>query len=115
MWDTGNLKEKIQPEEVYYYPKKIDLKKNWEIEQQWNPFELPIDAQKPLEIKKNKPKKKKGEQDQTNPDDENSEEDQWGDSYYNPNNPYGANGNSSNNRNRNRNSGFNGMSNGSRY
>lgn len=115
VWDTGNLKEKIQPEEVYYYPKKIDLKKNWEIEQQWNPFELPIDAQKPLEIKKNKPKKKKGEQDQTNPDDENSEEDQWGDSYYNPNNPYGANGNSSNNRNRNRNSGFNGMSNGSRY
>lgn len=30
-WDTGNLLKKIQPEEVYYYSKKINLKANWEI------------------------------------------------------------------------------------
>ncbi|MDE6118737.1 MAG: hypothetical protein K2F82_02605, partial [Muribaculaceae bacterium] len=46
------------PEETYYFPKKLTLKKNWDLEQGWNIFELPIDQQKPLEIKKNKPKEK---------------------------------------------------------
>ncbi|MDE6358178.1 MAG: hypothetical protein K2L29_01120, partial [Duncaniella sp.] len=34
-WTTGNLLDSIQPEEVYYYPKKITLKKNWNIDQSW--------------------------------------------------------------------------------
>lgn len=106
IWDTGKLKEKLQPEEVYYYPKKLDLKKNWEVEQQWNPFELPIDTQKPAEIKKNKPKKKKGEEENNNEDEENNEEDEWGSGYnnYNNSNPYGNNNNNRNSRNNN---GFN--------
>lgn len=60
-WDTGNMTLKLQPEEVYYYPKKIQLKKNWDVEQTWDINELAVDVQKPMGIKKNKPKPKKGE------------------------------------------------------
>ncbi|WP_303408863.1 Ig-like domain-containing protein, partial [uncultured Duncaniella sp.] len=63
-WTTGSIADSIQPEEVYYYPKKINLKKNWTIEQSWNINELPVDQQKPQEIKKNKPKRKKGDPDE---------------------------------------------------
>lgn len=55
-WDTGKYSEHRQPEEVYYFPKKLSLKKNWDVEQNWNIYELPLDAQKPMEIRKNKPK-----------------------------------------------------------
>lgn len=57
-YDTGIL-DSIQPEEVFYCPKKIVLKKNWEVEQRWNIYETAIDMQKPKEIVKNKPKAKK--------------------------------------------------------
>ena len=55
-WDTGNYALHIQPEEVYYYPKKLNFKKNWDVEQNWDIYELPLDVQKPMAIKKNKPK-----------------------------------------------------------
>ncbi len=73
-WDTGNISEKRQPEEVYYYPKKINLKKNWDMQQTWDIYELPVDQQKPLEIKKNKPKL--SERDRLNKKDEDEEEDE---------------------------------------
>lgn len=57
-YDTGIL-DSIQPEEMFYCPKKIVLKKNWEVEQRWDIYETPIDLQKPKEIVKNKPKAKK--------------------------------------------------------
>ncbi len=79
-WDTGNLKGALQPEEVYYYPKKINLKQNWDITQDWNIYDVAIDMQKPLDIKKNKPKQKKGERNQQYDDEE--EEDEWGNGYY---------------------------------
>ena len=60
-WDTGKLLSGLQPEEVYYYDKRIDLKGNWDVEQSWDLYALPIDAQKPYAIKKNKPKLKRGE------------------------------------------------------
>lgn len=78
-WDTGNMKAALQPEEVYYYPKKIVLKPNWDVEQSWNIYELPLDMQKPYEIKKNKPKLKNGER---RPD-EDEEEDEYGDDFFN--------------------------------
>ncbi len=56
-YDTGNISLRQQPEEVYYYPKKLNVKKNWDIEQTWNLYDLPIETQKPLEIKKNKPQR----------------------------------------------------------
>ena len=53
--DTGNYALHQQPEEVYYYNKKLSLKQNWDIEQSWNIFDLPVDEQKPMAIRKNKP------------------------------------------------------------
>ena len=73
-WTTGSITDSIQPEEVYYYPKKINLKKNWTIEQSWNINELPVDQQKPQEIKKNKPKRKKGDPEERPTDDEEEDE-----------------------------------------
>ena len=32
-WDTGNYLKKVQPEKVYYLPKEIELRANWDIEQ----------------------------------------------------------------------------------
>lgn len=61
-YDTGLLLDSIQPEETYYYPKRIDLKKNWDVEQNWNITEMPVDLQKHTDIKKNKPKPKPGEE-----------------------------------------------------
>jgi len=60
LWSTGSL-DSIQPEEVAYYPKKIDLKRNWDIEQSWDIYELPVDKQKPYALLKNKPKLRRGE------------------------------------------------------
>ena len=74
-WDTGNITDSIQPEEVYYYGKKLDLRANWDVEQSWNIYELALDKQKPNAIKKNKPKLRKGE---TAPTDEDIEYDEWG-------------------------------------
>jgi len=71
---TNGLLDSIQPEEVYYYPKKITLKKNWGIEQSWDIYELPIDMQKPQEIKKNKPKRKRGENDDREEEEEEEDE-----------------------------------------
>lgn len=76
-WDTGSIDLKLQPEEVAYYNKKIDLRANWDNELTWNIYTIPLDQQKPGAIKKNKPKLKKGQKD---PDttDEDEELDEWG-------------------------------------
>jgi len=80
LWTTGSIADSRQPEEVYYYPKKFNLKKNWDIEQEWNINELPVEQQKPYEIVKNKPKLKKGERD-TNATDEEEEEEFFDDPF----------------------------------
>lgn len=64
-WDTGNYDEHLQPEDVYYYSKKLNLRKNWEVTEHWDLFSLPVDKQKPSELKKNKPEAKKWEQKKT--------------------------------------------------
>lgn len=56
VWGTGNYAEKLQPEEVFYYPKEFDIKQNWQVEEYWNVNETPLPNQKPLDITKNKPK-----------------------------------------------------------
>ena len=65
---------------MYYFAKKLELKKNWDVEQTWNIDELAIDVQKPYAIKKNKPKLKRGEQ----PPVEQDEETDYLDENYNP-------------------------------
>lgn len=59
-WDTGDLSSLRQPEEVYYYPKKLTLMANWEFEETWNPDDTPLLQQKPDDIKKDGNKKKDG-------------------------------------------------------
>jgi hypothetical protein len=39
LWDTGNFMEKRQTEEVIYFPKEIDVRSNWDVEQ---PFDLSL-------------------------------------------------------------------------
>ena len=58
-WDTGNFEEHIQPEMVYYYFQVLELKANFELQQTWNLFDRPLDMQKPLDLKKQKPDEKK--------------------------------------------------------
>lgn len=33
VWDTGNYLQKLQPEEVIYFPKNIDIRANWDVQQ----------------------------------------------------------------------------------
>ena len=58
-WDTGNYKEHLQPEEVYYYPKRLRLRANWDLDENWNIYETALDLQKPEEIRRNKPEQAK--------------------------------------------------------
>ena len=60
-WDTGSVADTVQPEDVFYFSKKLNLKKNWDVEQQWNIYETPVNLQKPEDIKKNKPPRPKWE------------------------------------------------------
>lgn len=60
-WDTGSVADTLQPEDVFYFSRKLNLKKNWDVEQQWNIYETPVDLQKPEDIKKNKPPRPKWE------------------------------------------------------
>lgn len=51
-WDTGDLSTRRQPEEVYYYPKKLTLKANWDFEETWDYKQVSLLKQKPAELKK---------------------------------------------------------------
>lgn len=69
VWDTGSYEEKRQPEMVYYYPQVIDIRVRMEYEQDWNVNTVPLDKQKPDELKKQKPdedKKNKNKNGQNN-------------------------------------------------
>ena len=37
-WDSGNVKKRIQPENIWVYPKQITLRSNWEAEE---PIDIP--------------------------------------------------------------------------
>lgn len=99
-YDTGNYDERRQPEETYYYPGAVNLKKNWDIEQAWDINAVAIDLQKPEEIKKNKPEKKKWEETEKKKqtDDEYDEFEDGFDEYGNPTGYGSGNSNSINNK-----------------
>ncbi|MCM1436915.1 MAG: Ig-like domain-containing protein [Prevotella sp.] len=78
IFDTGNYDSQTQPEIVFYYPKKINLKKNWTIDQMWSLYDTAVDKQKPDAIRKNKPSVRKRGKKQT----ENTEEED--DDYFDP-------------------------------
>lgn len=49
-WDTGNYAKHLQPEEVYYYPKKLTLIKNWDFEETIDFYKTPLLQQKPKDL-----------------------------------------------------------------
>lgn len=91
-YDTGNVAAGIQPEEVYYYPRKLSLKKNWDVEQSWNIYELPIDQQKPDDIKKNKPEKRRDWDEEENKNKNKKHGDDDEDDEYYDDNGFGTSG-----------------------
>jgi hypothetical protein len=34
-WDTGNYRENLQPEEVFYFSKVLEIRANWDVEEDW--------------------------------------------------------------------------------
>lgn len=75
LWTNGDLKLRRQPEDVYYFSKKLALKKNWDRSEDWDINALAVDMQKPDAIKKNRPKKAAGEINAENDDEEIDPED----------------------------------------
>lgn len=51
-WNTGDLSTRRQPEQVFYYQKKLTLMANWEFEETWDYKKLPLLQQKPAELRK---------------------------------------------------------------
>jgi len=52
LWTTGDFLKKLQPEEVFYNPKKMTMIKNWEFEETWDYKSIPLLKQKPVDLKK---------------------------------------------------------------
>lgn len=59
VWDTGNYIEGRKPEEVFYFPRSLTLKANWDLEQEWAIRSIAKNMQKPKEITKQKADKQK--------------------------------------------------------
>jgi len=91
-WDAGDYLSQTQPEDVYYYPRRINLKKNWDVEQSWNLNEVPVDKQKPEEIKKNKPETPKNRRNSKKQQPTEDEDDEPFDVNSNPFAPSSRNG-----------------------
>ena len=58
-WDTGLYSANRQPETVYYFPKKIEVRAKWDFTETWNPLATPVIQQKPAAVTKQKPDKDK--------------------------------------------------------
>lgn len=56
-WDTGDFYADKQPEEMYYYDKKVECKAKWDVSLAWNVKALNAVKQKPSAIVKQKPDK----------------------------------------------------------
>ena len=57
-WDTGKYADKQQPEQVFYYPKKVDVRANWEVAIKWELEKFDIYDF----VEKNRKPKKRNEQ-----------------------------------------------------
>ncbi len=86
-YDTGNYARGLQPELAYYYPKVINVKKNWDKEENWALFETPIDMMKPTTLLKNKPASDKHSRNKKSNTDEDDEEEDLFDPTRNPFDP----------------------------
>lgn len=60
LWTTGDYASGRYPEVAFYCPKAINLKSNWDAEQEWDVFGVNVDTMKPYAILKNRPERVKG-------------------------------------------------------
>lgn len=101
-YTTGDFASLRQPDVSYYYPKLINIKKNWEKAETWNVFETAVDLMKPEAVKKNKPEADKKNRNR-NKDKNNGEEDEEDEDYFDPTrNPFDPNDRGRRNNNNNR-------------
>lgn len=99
-FDTGSYDSLTQPENVYYYPKSIRLKRS-DISQEWKLNETPLDMQKPEKLKKNKPEQPKNKKRTTTEDvEETAEGEEFFDVEANPFDPESSKRRNNNSRNR---------------
>jgi len=57
-WTPGDWLQRRLPERVYYFPKKITLRANWDFEEKWDFLSIPLLKQKPRALLKDSAKKK---------------------------------------------------------
>ena len=87
---TGDFETLRQPDAVYYYPKMVSIKKNWEKTETWDVFATAVDLMKPEQIKKNKPaadKKNRNRKKDKDDDEYDDEEEDYFDPTANPFDP----------------------------
>ncbi len=53
-WDTGKVLPNQHPEEVYYYPKRLVLRANWDSVEEWDYTAIPLLQQRAAELPKSK-------------------------------------------------------------
>ena len=89
IFDTGNLDSIRQPDVSYYYPKLINVKKNWDKEESWDVFATAVDLMKPYALLKNKPEadKKNRNRNRNNTNEEEEEDEDYFDPTRNPFDP----------------------------
>ena len=91
-FDTGDLDSLRQPDLAYYYPKLLNVKKNWEKTESWDIFATAVDLQKPEAITKNKPETDKRRRAAKKNAKAAEEEDEEDEEYFDPNrNPFDPN------------------------
>lgn len=58
-WTTGSWSPRRDPEEVYYFPKEIEVRANWDLNESWDVTTLRLDKQKPDALVKQRSDKQK--------------------------------------------------------
>lgn len=58
-WTTGSWSPRRDPEEVYYFPKEIEVRANWDLNESWDVTALHLDKQKPDALVKQRSDKQK--------------------------------------------------------
>lgn len=87
LYDPGDPDTGQQPDVSYYYPKLINLKKNWERTEDWNVFATAVDLMKPENIKKNKPEADKRNRNRNRQTQEEEDDEDYFDPTRNPFDP----------------------------
>lgn len=85
-YDPGDYERGLQPEESYYYPKMLSLKR-YDRNEEWDLNATAVDMQKPEQLKKNKPEAVKTSRKKSDKNGTETEEDDYFDVTRNPFDP----------------------------